>query len=99
MSRQKPDSGSYDFVDSMGLIVSVKSQNPKAMEKVAQNISVGESMFIGILAECGQEQASVKLERLFKTPEIKSQRISDEFAGEFFYLKHPAVRPSGAKPR
>jgi esterase/lipase len=89
LSRQKPDSGSYDFIDSMGLIVSVKSQAPKALEKITQNISVDESMFIDITAECGQEQASVKLERLFKTPEIKSQRITDEFVGELFYSDRP----------
>jgi pimeloyl-ACP methyl ester carboxylesterase len=89
LSRQRPDSGSYNFVDSMGLILSVKSKDPKAMEKVTQNISVSESMFIDIVAECGQERASAKLERLFKTPEIKSQRISDEFVGEFFYSDNP----------
>jgi esterase/lipase len=90
LARQKPDAGSYDFVDSMGLIVSVKSKDPKAMEKITQNISVSESMAIDILAECGQERASAKLERLFKTPEIKSQRISDEFVGEFFYSDNPS---------
>jgi esterase/lipase len=47
-------------------------------------------MAIDILAECGQERASAKLERLFKTPEIKSQRISDEFVGEFFYSDNPS---------
>jgi len=89
LSRQKPDSGSYDFVDSMGLIVSAKSQDPKALEKITQNISVSENMFIDILAECGQERASARLERLFKTPEIKNHRISAEFVGDFFYSDHP----------
>ena len=32
-SRQKPDSGSYDFGDSMGLIVSVRSQDPKRWKR------------------------------------------------------------------
>jgi esterase/lipase len=89
LSKQKPDSGTYDFADSMGLIVSVKSKDPKAMEKITQNISVSESMFIEITAECGQERDSAKLERLFKTPEIKSQRISEEFVGDFFYSDNP----------
>ena len=31
LSRQKPDSGSYDFVDSMGLIVSLKCQDPQGL--------------------------------------------------------------------
>src|SRR4029077_19660471 len=37
LSRQKPDSGSYDYVDSMGLIDSVRSWDPKALEKIAHN--------------------------------------------------------------
>lgn len=89
LSKQKPDSGTYDFIDSMGLIVSMKSQDPKVMEKITKNISVSESMFIDILAECGQERANAKLERLFRIPEIKSQRTSDEFVGELFYSDNP----------
>jgi hypothetical protein len=61
-SKQKPDSGSYNIIDSMGLHVSMKSRDPQAMEKIAQNISMDESMFIDIQAECGQERASVKLD-------------------------------------
>jgi len=89
LSRQKPDNGSYDFADSMGLIVSVKSQDPKALEKIGHNISVNESIFIEISAECGSDRASVKLERLMKTPEIKSLRITDEFVAELFYSDDP----------
>ena len=89
LSQQKPDSGSYDFIDSMGLIVSMKSQDSKAMEKITQNISVNESLFIDILAECEQERASARLERLFKSPEIQSQRITEEFVGDFFYSEDP----------
>jgi hypothetical protein len=89
LSHQKPASGSYDFVDSMGLIVSVKCENPKAIEKITQNISVNESFFIDILAECEGEQVNARLERFFKTPKIKSERINDEFIGEFFYSEEP----------
>lgn len=59
------------------------------MEKIVQNISVNESMFIDILAECGQEQASVRVERTFKTLDIKSQKIADGFVGELFYADDP----------
>jgi hypothetical protein len=89
LSKQKPNSGSYDFVDSMGLIVSVQSKDPKSLEKIAQNISVNENIFIHIVAECGEERAEAKLERLFMTPEIKRQRITDEFVGELFYSENP----------
>ena len=88
LSRQKPDSGSYDFVDSMGLIVSAKSHDPKALEKITRNVSASESIFIDVTAECGSERASARLERLMKAPEIKSQRITDEFMGELGYSDH-----------
>lgn len=88
LSKQKPDAGAYDFVDSMGLIVSMQSQDPKAMEKVVHNISVDESLFIDIVAECGPDRACAKLERRFKTPELKRQRIVDEFVGELFYTEN-----------
>jgi esterase/lipase len=88
LSRQKPDSGSYDFVDSMGLIVSMKSRDPKAIAKIGQKIFMSESLFIDIVAECERDRACAKLERLFMTADIKSQRISDEFVGELFYTEN-----------
>ena len=88
LSKQKPDAGTYDFVDSMGLIVSMKSKNINAIKKIGQNISVNNSLFIDIVAECEQERVYAKLERLFMTKEVKSQRISDEFVGELFYTEN-----------
>lgn len=89
VSTQKPDSGSYDFINSMGLIVSMTSQNPKAMEQIARNISIDESLFIEISVRCGDEHTSVRLERWFKAPEVKREIISDGFVGEFFYSGNP----------
>jgi hypothetical protein len=89
LSRQKPDSGSYDFADSMGLIVSMKSQDPKAMEKVAQNISLDENLIIEMTAECEADSACATLERWFKTPEVKREKITGESTGEFFYSGDP----------
>jgi hypothetical protein len=89
LSQQKPESGSYDFIDCMGLIASVQSQDPKALEKITRNISVEESLFIEITAECDQERESVQLERFFKTPEIQRQKIAGEFVGEFFFSDNP----------
>lgn len=88
LSKQKPDSGTYDFIDSMGLIVSMKSKDINAIEKIGQNISISNSLFIDIVAECEQDRVCVKLERLFMPPEVKSQRISDEFVGELFYTEN-----------
>jgi esterase/lipase len=89
LSQQKPDSGSYDYISSMGLIESVTSSDPKALEKITQNISLDNSLFIEVTAESGPERASVTLERIFKTPEVKRQRIMDEFVGDFFYSGNP----------
>jgi esterase/lipase len=94
LAKQKPDSGTYNFIDSMGLIVSMKSKDPKAIEKIGQNISVDENLIINIVAECEQDRANVRLERLFMTDNIKRQRISDEFVGELFYSEdadHPLI--------
>jgi len=88
LSRQKPDSGSYDFVDSMGLIMSMKSADPRAMEKVVRDISVEKSQFIEIEVECGQDRASAQLERLFITGDVKRKRITDEFIGDLFYTEN-----------
>ncbi len=89
LSKQKPETGTYDFVDSMGLIVSMKSKDINALKKICQNISVNNNIFINIVAECGQDRACAKLERLFKTPEVKNQKITDEFVGELFYTENP----------
>ena len=88
LSRQKPDAGSYDFVDPMGPIVSAMSQDPKALDKIATGISVEESLFIEITAECGKERESVRLARQFKSSQVKSLRITDEFVGELFYTEN-----------
>jgi pimeloyl-ACP methyl ester carboxylesterase len=89
LSKQKPDSGSYNFVDSMGLIVSMKSKDPNAIKKIGKNISIGKSLFIDISVQCQQGQANARLERVFKAKEVKTQRISDEFVGELFYSDNP----------
>lgn len=88
LSKQKPDSGDYNSIDSMGLISSVKIANGN-INDIGQNISVDDSMFINITAECGQDKSSEKLERLFMSPDVKQEKITDGFLGEFFYTDDP----------
>ncbi|MDR3573417.1 MAG: acyl-CoA thioester hydrolase/BAAT C-terminal domain-containing protein [Anaerolineaceae bacterium] len=89
LSRQKPEpGGSYDFIDSMGLIVSLHSQDPRATQKIVQGISVDHNLHIDIVAECGQERASAHLERMLKGQDIQRLRISDEFVGELYYSEN-----------
>jgi dienelactone hydrolase len=87
LSKQKPDSGSYDFVDSMGLILSLKRVKGK-FQDVVRNIAVNQSLFIDITAECGQDNSSTGVERLLMSPGLKSMRINDEFIGELFYTEN-----------
>ncbi|MGB7569830.1 MAG: alpha/beta fold hydrolase [Chitinivibrionales bacterium] len=89
LARQKPISGSYDFIDSMGLIVSMKPKNAKEFNKVGQNISVDNGLFIDIIAQCDKVESKVTLERLFMTREVKQLKISDAFVGELFYTENP----------
>jgi pimeloyl-ACP methyl ester carboxylesterase len=87
LSKQKPDSGSYDSIDSMGLILSLKRVQGK-FKDVVRNISVDRSLFIETTAECGQDCSSVRMERLFMSPELKSLEINDEFVGRLFYTEN-----------
>jgi hypothetical protein len=88
LSKQKPDSGSYDFIDSMGLIVSLKRVRGNFRD-VMRNISTDQSLFIEITADCEQEHLSVKLERFFISAGIESLKINDKFVGELFYNDKP----------
>jgi dienelactone hydrolase len=87
LSKQRPDSGSYDFTDSMGLILSLKRVKGKFKDAV-RNISVSQSLFIEITAECGQDSSSVRVERLFMSPELKRLEINDGFVGQLFYTEN-----------
>jgi Dienelactone hydrolase and related enzymes len=87
LSKQKPDLGTYDFADSMGLIISLKRAVGN-LNDIGHNISVDHSLFIDIVAECGQDRATATLERLFKSPDVKSLKIADEFVGELFYTEN-----------
>ena len=90
LAKQKPESGSYDFIDSMGLLSSMKPKKANDFSKVGQNISVDNSLFIDIVAQCEQSESKVKLERLFMAPEVKRMKISDAFVGELYYTENSA---------
>ncbi|PEI82680.1 acyl-CoA thioesterase [Bacillus pseudomycoides] len=87
LSKHKPDSGTYDYIDSMGLIASLQKISSEG-GNIALNISIEDSVFIDIVCECRQDRECVRLERMFKLPEVKRQQISDEFMGELFYSKN-----------
>ncbi len=88
LSKQKPESGCYDYIDSMGLIKSLKSKDKKALGKIGKNVSINGSLFINITAQCENETAEIKVERLFLAEGVKRQKITDEFVGELFYSEN-----------
>jgi dienelactone hydrolase len=87
LSKQRPDSGNYDSIDSMGLILSLKRIRGN-FKDVLQNISPDQTPSINISAKCGQDKSSVKVERPLMSPELKSLKINDEFIGELFYTEN-----------
>ena len=88
LSKQAPVSGDYNNIDSMELITSMKLKSGKLTE-VGANISIDNSIFIDIIAECGNERADLKIERAFMSPDVKTERISKPFTGAFFYSENP----------
>jgi len=88
LSKVKPESGDYNFINSMGLIVSMHTKNKKAINKITKNISIDKNLFIDIKAECKQNEAIVKLERIFKINEVKKLQFSNPFVGELYYSEN-----------
>jgi pimeloyl-ACP methyl ester carboxylesterase len=91
LSKQRPDSGSYDFIDSMGLILSLKRRKGK-FKDVVRNISVNQSLSVDTIVECGQGSSSVRLKRLLMSPDLKSLDINDEFVGQLFYTDNSSKK-------
>jgi pimeloyl-ACP methyl ester carboxylesterase len=91
LSKRKPDSGSYDFADSMGLILSLKRVKG-GFKDVVRNISVDKSLSIEVTAESGGDSSTVRVERLFMSPELKTLEINNDFVGQLFYSDDEARR-------
>jgi hypothetical protein len=92
VSKQKPDSGTYDFVDGMGPIISMRSADKNAIKKIGRGISVDRSLFIDFTAECDGARECVRVERFFMAPGMKVLGISDEFVGELYHTENSGAR-------
>ncbi|MFT9847068.1 acyl-CoA thioesterase/bile acid-CoA:amino acid N-acyltransferase family protein [Aneurinibacillus sp. REN35] len=84
VSKQKPDAGTYEYIDGMGLISSLQKVRSGG-GSIAHAISIDKNVYIDIVCECGEEREHVRIERMFKLPNVKRQQITDEFRGELFY--------------
>jgi dienelactone hydrolase len=85
LSKQKPETGSYNYADSMGLINSLKIPKGAKIEEIGNNISIEKSLFVKLTVQGEDESATIDLERIFISKEIKTIKISDPFVGDFFY--------------
>jgi dienelactone hydrolase len=85
LDRQRPDSGSYSYADSMGLILSFQSKDPDALSKIGENMSVDRNLFIDISVEAGGEKSAVRLERIFMPGDLKRQCVEDPIVADLFY--------------
>jgi pimeloyl-ACP methyl ester carboxylesterase len=84
LSKQRPDSGSCSFIDSMGPILSM-TRVMGDFKDVLKTVSVHDSIVIDLKAGCGPDSASLRLERLLISPGLRSERINEPFVGELFY--------------
>lgn len=84
LSTQKPESGTYNWIDSMGLISSLKKV-PSNEKNISQEFSIDNNFIIKISVECNGSIESESIERMFKNTNIKRQKINDKFIGELFY--------------
>ena len=84
LTRDAPVSGDYTGVDGMGFFSSMRHMSGK-LSAAFDNVSIGNSIFIEITAECGAETVKAKIERRFLSPDTKVERITEPFVGEFYY--------------
>ncbi|MCC0643276.1 MULTISPECIES: acyl-CoA thioesterase/bile acid-CoA:amino acid N-acyltransferase family protein [unclassified Clostridioides] len=83
----EPLEGSYKTADCMGLIYSLKKSNTEG-KNFAENISIDKPIIMNMIFESDIERKEVRLKRLFKTEDIITKDISDEFIGKLFYKQN-----------
>jgi hypothetical protein len=88
LSKQSPISGDYQDIDSMGFLTSMRHMSGE-LKTAWENISIDKCITINLIAECGTETTEIKIERLFMSPDIKTERISEPFVGAFYYSENP----------
>lgn len=83
LSIQKPVDGSYDWIDSMGLITSMQKVSSEGVN-LLNNLTIENHMVFEITAESNGVKECVTVRRAFINPEIKRRRIHEPFIGELF---------------
>lgn len=88
LTKHAPISGDYQGIDGMGFITSMRLISGDTNTAWA-NISVDKGISIDIVVECATETATARIERLFLSPETKTEEISEPFVGTFYYSDNP----------
>lgn len=83
----KPIEGTYKKADCMGLIYSLEKSKTEG-KNFAENISIDKPIIMNMIFETTTERKEVELKRLFKTEDITTKYISDEFIGRLFYKQN-----------
>jgi len=85
VDRQAPIVGSYDFVDGMGLIASFRRTMAKGLGDIGKGVGPDVPLTIELTAECGEDRATVAIERPFRAPGVRSERVTAPFVGVLYY--------------
>lgn len=83
----EPIEGTYKNPDCMGLIYSLEKSKTEG-NNFAENISIDKPIIMNMIFESSNERKEVKLKRLFKSHDITTKYISDEFIGKLFYKQN-----------
>lgn len=87
LNSTEPVDGTYKTADCMGLIYSLKKSKTEG-KNFAKNIYIDKPIIMNMIFESDVERKEVKLKRIFKTEDIITKGISDEFIGKLFYKKN-----------
>lgn len=83
----EPIEGTYKTSDCMGLIYSMEKSKTEGKD-FAENISIDKPIIMNMIFETSDERKEVQLKRLFKSEDITTKYISDEFIGRLFYKQN-----------
>lgn len=82
----EPIEGTYKADNCMGLIYSLEKSKTEG-KNFAENISIDKPIIMNMIFETSIERKEVELKRIFKSEDITTKYISDEFIGKLFYKK------------
>ncbi|MCL2464621.1 MAG: acyl-CoA thioesterase/BAAT N-terminal domain-containing protein, partial [Micrococcales bacterium] len=89
LAEVAPDSGSYDYPGSMGLVESLAATEGNIAE-IAEHMDVDRPIMIDLRFACGTDTATARLERRLIAPGVSRQPLADGLVGELFLSASPS---------